>query len=637
MVFNAFIAVNNLSNSKGQPYAIMLADTVVVRDDHNEILTKSVQRRFDDISYSLTEEPPEPKVNTKQPGKPTRAPSNPILDERELGRRKLRSATVRRTDDDEKRRKEHQAQLLRQKEEEMLERLHNGTLITSKRDHKMTLDNLTAYKSPEDLPKTLKRNQIQIDAKNASILVPIFGQLVPLHVSVIKNVTKSDEGKIATVRINLNVPGGPSTLSNLRFPEIKNGNSVYIRELTFKSHNGAAMTAFVKNFKDLQKNVKQLMQERQDNEDAQEQDNIVLIKGPKPILPDILIRPVLSGKKTFGSLECHQNGLRFSTKKGEKVDIIFNNIKYAFHQPGEGDQMAILHFNLKHPILVGKKKTSDIQFYNEMGVVAEDIDFRRKPMNDYDEIEQEDRERESQRKLNAQFLNFAKQVENISKNNCVFDIPYKEIGFYGSPYRSNIFLQPTQSCLINLRETPYFILPIDEIEVAHFERVSFRLKNFDLSFVFRDYNKPVIRINAVPTEYMETIKNWLDGVGILFFEGSKNINWSELLANIRKKPETFVKDGGWKMLQENNDGEEDEEDEIPEGDSEFTVSEVDEDEESEGEFSDEDDEEGEADNDDDGDFDAEDDDDDLDELVDEEDEEGTYTIFIFPGPKLLSL
>jgi len=36
--------------------------------------------------------------------------------------------------------------------------------------------------------------------------------------------------------------------------------------------------------------------------------------------------------------------------------------------------------------------------------------------------------------------------------NFEFDIPYKELGFYGSPYRSNVFLTPTVNCLINLYE-----------------------------------------------------------------------------------------------------------------------------------------------------------------------------------------
>jgi nucleosome binding factor SPN SPT16 subunit len=283
-----------------------------------------------------------------------------------------------------------------------------------------------------------------------------------------------------------------------------------VRELTFKSTN-PALGEMVKKIKELQKKARLAIEEQLENEEMKEQEALVLIKGTKPVLPDILIRPVLSGKKSVGTLECHQNGLRFYTKQGKKVDISFNNIKYAFYQPGEGDMMALLHFNLKAPIVVGdKKKTSDIQFYTEVGIQAEDIDFRRKPMNDDDEIEQEEREKMAQRKLNEQFRAFTEQVQHTSRDRLIFEMPVKELGFNGSPNRSNVFLMPTIKCLVNLTELPYFIMPIDEIEIAHFERVQFRLKNFDLSFVFKDYNKPVIRINAIPTEVLEGVKSWLE-------------------------------------------------------------------------------------------------------------------------------
>jgi nucleosome binding factor SPN SPT16 subunit len=41
---------------------------------------------------------------------------------------------------------------------------------------------------------------------------------------------------------------------------------------------------------------------------------------------------------------------------------------------------------------------------------------------------------------------------------------------------------------------------LDEIEIIHFERVQFGLKNFDMTIVYKDYEKPVSRITAIPTE-----------------------------------------------------------------------------------------------------------------------------------------
>lgn len=48
-------------------------------------------------------------------------------------------------------------------------------------------------------------------------------------------------------------------------------------------------------------------------------------------LDNLVIRPNLVGKKTIGNLEIHQNGLRYSSTKGQKVDICFSNIKHCFY------------------------------------------------------------------------------------------------------------------------------------------------------------------------------------------------------------------------------------------------------------------------------------------------------------------
>ncbi len=51
--------------------------------------------------------------------------------------------------------------------------------------------------------------------------------------------------------------------------------------------------------------------------------------------------------------------------QGQKLDIIYNNIKHAFFQPAESEALVILHFNLYHPIVIGKRKTTDVQFVQE--------------------------------------------------------------------------------------------------------------------------------------------------------------------------------------------------------------------------------------------------------------------------------
>lgn len=82
-----------------------------------------------------------------------------------------------------------------------------------------------------------------------------------------------------------------------------------------------------------------------------------LNRGKRPILRDLFPRPTVGQKKTKGNLECHFNGFRYTTAKGESIDIAFSNIKFAFFQPCENEIIAAIHFRLREPILVAKKKT----------------------------------------------------------------------------------------------------------------------------------------------------------------------------------------------------------------------------------------------------------------------------------------
>ena len=42
-------------------------------------------------------------------------------------------------------------------------------------------------------------------------------------------------------------------------------------------------------------------------------------------------------------------GFRFTSVRGDKVDILYNNIKHAFFLPCDGEMIILLHFNLKVP------------------------------------------------------------------------------------------------------------------------------------------------------------------------------------------------------------------------------------------------------------------------------------------------
>lgn len=135
--------------------------------------------------------------------------------------------------------------------------------------------------------------------------------------------------------------------------------------------------------------------------------------------------------------------------------------------------------------------------------------------------------------------------------------------------KANVLLMPTVNCLVNLSEFPFFVLTMRDVEHAHFERVSYQLKNFDLAIIFKDYNKQVLRINAIPVKYLETIKNWLDQMDILFSNGPNNLNWKNLMKRIREDPENFIEEGCWGFLADSSVDEEMSEDKGDDSDFDF--------------------------------------------------------------------
>jgi nucleosome binding factor SPN SPT16 subunit len=150
-----------------------------------------------------------------------------------------------------------------------------------------------------------------------------------------------------------------------------------------------------------------------------------------------------------------------------------------------------------------------------------------------------------------------------------FDIPYRELGFHGVPGRNNVFLQPTVHCLVNLIEAPFFVLTLDEVEIAYFERVSFGLKQFDLVFVQKDWTKSTVHINAIPIDSLETIKDWLDSCNIKYYEGNISLNWKSVMQKIRDDPKGFWEDGGWDFLEGDDSAEENREEDEESEEDEF--------------------------------------------------------------------
>jgi len=120
------------------------------------------------------------------------------------------------------------------------------------------------------------------------------------------------------------------------------------------------------------------------------------------------------------------------------------------------------------------------------------------------------------------------------------------------------------------------VLTLEDIEVAHLERVQFGLKNFDLVFVFKDFTRPPYHINTIPVESLEDVKEFLDSSDIAFSEGPLNLNWSVIMKTVTADTHQFFLDGGWGFLQNDSDAEDNGDEEEEESNFEISESELDE-------------------------------------------------------------
>ena len=66
-----------------------------------------------------------------------------------------------------------------------------------------------------------------------------------------------------------------------------------------------------------------------------------------PKLKDLYIRPNIVQKRLSGTLEAHVNGFMYTSIRGDKIEILYNNIKHAFYQNCDGEMIILLHFHLR--------------------------------------------------------------------------------------------------------------------------------------------------------------------------------------------------------------------------------------------------------------------------------------------------
>ena len=311
-----------------------------------------------------------------------------------------------------------------------------------------------------------------VDRKTETVLIPISGVHVPFHVATIKSVSKTEEAGLAFLRINFFAPGVPlgKDVPGSMHLAFQNKEAMFIRTINIKSkvrmcrwhcrhlssravvelallgfgawlqdHKNLNLQSRV--IKDIQKRLRVVEEDEMQTVDLVKQPDLkidktarvpklhvrsdvgffgtgdlctaavkVFVRCAHARFQDVMMWPQMSGRKTEGVLEAHINGFRFISNKGERIDIIYGNVKHAIYQPCEGEHVVLVHFHLKKPILVGKKKAKDIQFFTEVVEASQVLDNRNKSVYDPDELEEEDKERMLRHRLNKAFKKFVEQV-----------------------------------------------------------------------------------------------------------------------------------------------------------------------------------------------------------------------------------
>lgn len=567
--FNISFGFNNLRDSQSaNNYALQLADTVQIPLDETEpprFLTNYTKAKSQ-ISFYFNNE--EEDNNKKKSSPATKVPSKPDRNSKIL-RTKLRGEARGGAEDAQKEqiRKENQKKLHEKLEKNGLLRFSAADANGPDSEPRQYFKKYESYVRDSQLPTNIRDLRIHVDWKSQTIILPIYGRPVPFHINSYKNGSKNEEGEYTYLRLNFNSPGSSGGISKKveELPYEESADNQFVRSITLRSKDGDRMSETFKQIADLKKEATKREQERKALADVVQQDKLIENKtGRTKRLDQIFVRPNPDTKRVPSTVFIHENGIRFQSplRTDSRIDILFSNIKNLIFQSCKGELIVVIHIHLKNPILMGKKKIQDVQFYREASDMSVDETgggrrgqsrFRR--YGDEDELEQEQEERRKRAALDKEFKYFADAIAEASNGLLTVENTFRDLGFQGVPNRSAVFCMPTTDCLVQLIEPPFLVINLEEVEICILERVQFGLKNFDMVFVYKDFNKPVTHINTVPIESLDFLKQWLTDMDIPYTVSTINLNWATIMKSLQDDPYQFFLDGGWNFLATGSDDE----------------------------------------------------------------------------------
>ncbi len=236
MLFNVDIGLQNIplsssSSSSSPTYSIKISDTFLITSSGAVALT-TTPKNYSDVAYILAEDEKEDKKDKKNDKKKETAKVKVKEESKKKEREEAQSlaATIggrfvfeqlllnsffhnflsryetrnakRRFETEENaeekrsaeaKRKAHQKDLWLKLKTSALEKLDSSSKLKKKEKKEETEEISESYAKPQNLPADMQRNRVYVDSSSDSIILPIYGDLVPFHISTVKNVSTPDD------------------------------------------------------------------------------------------------------------------------------------------------------------------------------------------------------------------------------------------------------------------------------------------------------------------------------------------------------------------------------------------------------------------------------------------------------------
>eukprot|EP00792_Barthelona_sp_PAP020_P007796 TRINITY_DN3167_c0_g1_i1.p1 TRINITY_DN3167_c0_g1~~TRINITY_DN3167_c0_g1_i1.p1 ORF type:complete len:1028 (+),score=288.82 TRINITY_DN3167_c0_g1_i1:31-3114(+) len=545
-VFVVWLAFDGLKMNKkrqGRPaeYGLMLVDTIEITEDGCQVLTEGFDK-IDDVCHTISD----PSTWVEEEIKPEMISS---------GSSRVRTRRLREKNANGEKfvqRREHQISLANQQFNDMKKRLASYNV----KEETIDVDNLEIpFISYGDgkLPDGLKENEtgIRFGTKQHSILLPIYGNMVPFHIETIRSVTLSDSGDGMILIINFKFP---SKATQSWEPVMKYGKYAFLRSISIKLQDNANRA------QEIERRIKKMLKEYKETKENESVRNIevkqeVVKQSGGSFSIQALLRPSPTKRQKEGRLTAYQNGFVYM-QENTRIQIAYSNIDHAILQSASEDQdLVIMHFTLKHPILIGTSLCNQVQFIKNCD--PKNVHFQ--GTEEEKEYMKEQRNKQLIKKYGMAVKEFAKNTKNVwDRNNTgiQWEVVNKDMDYFDASVSSDslskgkinfYFTKKGIVCIAEAIRPTFYTIFYDTIDMVVFERV--RGQYFEFTVIFKDYSleQPCITLSGVDIRNLERLKDIFDENDIVFHElEMSGIKYDVFIKEyILKESQEFLDNGGW--------------------------------------------------------------------------------------------